>query len=342
LLIVVIGAAAELLGWNLRAWFEELWDVMTGISAGYVIAGVVLITLRTTATAYAWYSIVRYAYPEQVVWREVLACYAASVALNSFLPANLGTLMLLVMLPTVIAGATFPGVVTAFGVEKIFFTLTGTIVYVYLFLSVDGSFNLRFDWLHERPWLTGIILLGIVIFLWLLAQEFRPRLEALWGKAKHGGQILLHPGAYFGRVFLPSLVSWLAGLGVTAVFLAAYAIPVTFHTVMAVTGGNSIANVTSVTPGGAGVQQAFNVASLKGVTDSTTATAYSTAQQLVTTAWDILFGIVTLVWAFGWRRGRSLVEESYAQAKAKEAEQRAARRARKLANERPREEPGSS
>jgi hypothetical protein len=45
----------------------------------------------------------------------------------------------------------------------------------------------------------------------------------------------------------------------------------------------------------AGVQQAFNVASLKGVTDSTTATACSTAQQLVTTAWDILLGIVTLV-----------------------------------------------
>jgi hypothetical protein len=50
LLIVVVGVA-ELLGWNLRTWFEELWDVMTGISAGYVIAGIVLITLRTTATA---------------------------------------------------------------------------------------------------------------------------------------------------------------------------------------------------------------------------------------------------------------------------------------------------
>jgi hypothetical protein len=169
----------ELLGWNLRAWFEELWDVMTGISGGYVIAGVVLITVRTTATACAWYSILRYAYPKQVVWREVLACYAASVALNSFLPANLGTLMLPVMLPTVIAAATFAGVVTAFGVEKIFFTLAGTFVYVYLFLSVDGSFDLRFDWLHERPWLTGIIVVGIVVFLWLLAQEFRPRVQAL-------------------------------------------------------------------------------------------------------------------------------------------------------------------
>ena len=72
---------------------------------------------------------------------------------------------------------------------------------------------------------------------------------------QHGGQILLHPGTHFGRVFLPLLVSWLAGLGATAVFLAAYAIPDTFHTVMAVSGGNSwrgcSRSVTSrSTPGG--------------------------------------------------------------------------------------------
>ena len=77
-----------------------------------------------------------------------------------------------------------------------------------------------------------------------------------------------------------------------AVFLAAYDIPVSFDTLMRLAGGNSIANVTSVTPGGAGVNQAFNVASLNGITNATTATAYSVAQQLVTTAWNILFAIV--------------------------------------------------
>jgi hypothetical protein len=82
-----------------------------------------------------------------------------------------------------------------------------------------------------------------------------------------------------------------------AVFLAAYDIPVSFHTLMRICGGNSIANVTSVTPGGAGVTQAFNVASLNGVTDATTATAYSVAQQLVTTAWNIILAIVLVVWA---------------------------------------------
>ena len=94
-----------------------------------------------------------------------------------------------------------------------------------------------------------------------------------------------------------------------AVFLAAYDIPVSFDTLMRICGGNSIANVTSVTPGGAGVNQAFNVASLNGITDATTATAYSVAQQLVTTAWNILFAILLVVWVFGWTGGKELVRE---------------------------------
>ena len=112
-------------------------------------------------------------------------------------------------------------------------------------------------------------------------------------------------------MFLPEAVSWAAGLGVIAVFLAAYSIPVSFHTLMRIVAGNSIANVTSVTPGGVGVTQAFNVASLNGIANATTATAYSVAQQLVTTAWNILLAIVLMAWAFGWTGGKLLVDESY-------------------------------
>jgi len=107
-----------------------------------------------------------------------------------------------------------------------------------------------------------------------------------------------------GWVFVPSLLSWIASLGVMAVFLSAYDIPVSFHTLMRIAGGNSIANVTSVTPGGAGVTQAFNVASLNGIASPQDATAYSVAQQLVMTAWNLIFGIAMVVWAFGWSGGR--------------------------------------
>src|SRR5262249_15740344 len=116
-----------------------------------------------------------------------------------------------------------------------------------------------------------------------------------------------------------------------AVFLKAYDIPVSFHTLMRIAGGNSIANVTSATPGGAGVNQAFNVASLKGIASSDQAAAYSVAQQLVTTAWNIIFGIVLMTWAFGWTGGKQLVGGSDAGAKEKAAEQKAAHDARKEA-----------
>src|SRR5262249_15216038 len=142
----------------------------------------------------------------------------------------------------------------------------------------------------------------------LLVRRYWSRVVDWWAEAKEGGKILAHPGAYFGRVFLPSGISWLAMLGTIAAFLAAYHIPVTFDTLMRVVAGNSIANVTSVTPGGAGVTQAFNVASLNGVTSSANATAYSVAQQLVMTAWTIVFAIVLMVWAFGWTGGKALVE----------------------------------
>jgi multisubunit Na+/H+ antiporter MnhC subunit len=124
------------------------------------------------------------------------------------------------------------------------------------------------------------------------------------------------------RVFLPSFGAWLAKLGVIAVFLAGYGISVTFHSVMSVMGGNSIANTVSVTPGGVGVNQAANVAALGNVTDAATATAYSLGQQLAVTAWNIGFAIVLVIWAFGWAGGRELVETSYGDAKVKVAEQR--------------------
>jgi hypothetical protein len=117
LVIVVIGAAADLLGWNIHSWFKQLWDTMTSISFGYIVAGCALKTVQTTLTAFAWWSILRFAYPGQIRWLDALAAYAASVALNGILPANLGTLVLLLMFTTIIAGATFASILGAYAVE---------------------------------------------------------------------------------------------------------------------------------------------------------------------------------------------------------------------------------
>jgi uncharacterized membrane protein YbhN (UPF0104 family) len=332
LVVVVIGAAATLFGWDISGWLKHLWSAVTAISIGYLLAGIALITLQTTTTAYAWYSILRCGYPDgEVRWVQILACYAAAVALNSVLPANLGTLAMLLMFTTIIAAANFAGVLGGIAVQKIFYTLIGTFVYLYLFLTIGGAFDLQLGFISAHPVATVILVAGIAALIYLVARMLRERIREWWGEAKVGGQILTKPKVYLGRVLLPEVISYAAMLGIIAVFLAAYNIPVSFHTIMRVVAGNSIANATSVTPGGAGVVQGFNVLSLKGITSAANANAYSVAQQLVTTAWGIIFAIVLLVRAFGWSDGRTLVAQSYGQAKEKSAEQSAARKAKRHA-----------
>jgi multisubunit Na+/H+ antiporter MnhC subunit len=123
------------------------------------------------------------------------------------------------------------------------------------------------------------------------------------------------------KVVLPSLASYLAKLAIIGVFLAAFAIPVTFGSVMRVVAGNSIAGATAVTPGAAGVTQAISAVALSDYTDPQTATAYSLAQQLVLTAWNVVFAVILVLLVFGWTNGRALVKTSYAEAK-KRAEER--------------------
>jgi uncharacterized membrane protein YbhN (UPF0104 family) len=332
LVLVVVGALANLLGWDIRGWLNDVWHTLTTMSVGYLIAGIAAGTVQTVATGFAWYSILAYAFPSKAVgFLPVVACYAASVALNNLLPANLGTFVLLLMFMSIIAGSTFAEILGAYGVEKIFYCVVGAFPYLFLFLTVGGSFDIKFGFVSSHPLAVAVLLGGGAFLLYLVARRLWPRIVNWWTQAKDGAAILTRPGTYALRVFLPSLVSWVAMLAVIASFMAAYAIPVTFATLMHVVAGNSVANVTSVTPGGAGVTQAFNVASLKGVTDPATATAYSVAQQLVMTCWSIVLGVVLMVWAFGWTGGKALVGQSYAGAKEKAAEQKAAHDAAKQA-----------
>jgi uncharacterized membrane protein YbhN (UPF0104 family) len=332
LAIVVVGAVLNLLGWDIRAWFDQLWDTMTDISLGYLLAGLVMQTAQTTLVALAWLPILRYAYPEaDIPFRPVLAAYAIGVALNGFLPANIGTFVMMFIFLTFIPGSTFPGVFAGWLVHKIFFTLAGTFVYLYLFLSVPGSFDIELGNVSDHPVSTAIILAGGALLLFVLGRMFWRRVQGLWEKAKQGGAILVYPRVYFTRVFFVQFLGWGAKLAVIGIFLAAYGIPVTFHTIMSVAGGNSLANVASFTPGAVGITQAVNTASLNDVTDPTTAAAYSLGQQLITTAWNQIFAIALLVWAFGWTGGKQIVLGSYDEAKDKVAEQQEARRARRAA-----------
>ena len=228
-------------------------------------------TLQTVFAAVTWLTILRAAFPDtRVPFRPVLASYAVGVALNGFLPANIGTLVMMLMFVTLIAGATFAAVFSGFVVQKIPFTVLSVAVYVYLFATVPGSLSLELGFVSEHPVLTAVLVLGAVVLLVLVGRFFWRRAAKLRDELKSGGAVLGQPRRFVVGVALPAVASFVARLGIVAVFLAAFSIPVSFHTVMAVAGANSISSSLSFTPGGVGVTQALNVVVLEGTTSTAT------------------------------------------------------------------------
>jgi uncharacterized membrane protein YbhN (UPF0104 family) len=327
LLVLVL----QLLGVDVRGWLSELWDQIRDVPTGYIVAALAFQSGQTFFAGLSYYGILRAAYPGEVQLWPIVAAYAVGVAMNNFLPANIGTFVSLLMFVAIIPSATVAGAIAAYLVQKIFFTIAGTFVYLYLFLSVPGSFDENLGNFSEHPVLSIVIAGGIVLLLVVLGRIFWKQVKKLWAQAKVGGVILSRPREYLTRAFLPSLVSWLCKLAVVGVFLAAFAIPVTFESVMWVTGSGSLANVVSFTPGAVGITQATNALALDTCCDvaNRTAVDYSTAQQLITTAWNVLVGVILLVLVFGWTGGKLLVAQSYADAKDKVEEQKADRAAKK-------------
>ncbi len=334
--VAVLWVVLDLLGIDVTGWISDLWDQIKQIwntNPAYIIGALAFQSGQTLFAGLSYYGILKAAYGREAQFWPIATSYAVGVAMNGFLPANIGTFVTLFMFVAVIPGCTLAGAISAYVVQKIFFTLAGTFVYLYMFLSVPGAFDISFGNLKAYPVLTLSIIGGGLVVIVIAVQALKRRLSKVWEHAKEGGAILATPKRYATRVFVPSFASWLCKLAVTGIFLGAFAIPVTFESIMWVVGSGSLANVASFTPGSVGVTQATNALALKTCCDvaNDVAVDYSTAQQLIVTAWNQLLAAALLLWVFGWSGGRQLVGESYADAKTKVAETKEERRQKKEA-----------
>jgi uncharacterized membrane protein YbhN (UPF0104 family) len=320
--VAILVVILDLLGVDVLGWLENLWDQIKAVPTKYIVVGLVFQTGQTILCGLSYYGILDAAYPKEVTVAPIVTAYAVGVAMNNFLPANIGTFVTLMMFIAIIPSCTLGGSVAAYLVQKIFFMIAGTFVYLYLFLSVPGTFDLNLGNLSEHPAASILIAVGALVLIVVVARVFWRQVKKLWGQAKQGGVILSQPRRYLTRVFLPSLLSYVCKYAVVGIFLAAFAIPVTFESITWIIGSGSLANVVSFTPGSVGITQATNALALDVCCNvpRSTAVAYSTGQQLITTGWNILFAIVLVVAVFGWTGGKQLVSSSYVDAKEQVAE----------------------
>jgi uncharacterized membrane protein YbhN (UPF0104 family) len=331
--VVLVLAVLRLLGVDVIGWLNELWDEVSDIPKGYLVAALFFQTAQTFFAGLSYYGILKFAYKDEVTLWPIVAAYAVGVAMNGFLPANIGTFVTLVMFVAIIPSCNVGGAIAAYIVQKIFFTIAGTFVYLYMFLSVPNSFDVSIGGnLKAYPWLTILIIVGGAVLIVIVGRILWSKVKKLWDQAKKGGAILTEPKTYLRRAFLPSFLAWVSKLIVVGIFLAAFAIPVTFNSIMWVVGSGSLANVASFTPGAVGVTQATNALALSACCDVPRSTAidYSTAQQLITTGWNQIVAVVLVIMIFGWTGGKQLVTTSYRDAKDQAAdlkEQRAEKKA---------------
>ena len=313
-----------LAGIDVWGWFEDLWDTLTEISIGYIILGCLFQGLQTMLTALGWYGILRYAYPGGVTYMPVLAAYATGVALNNFVPANMGTFVMLLMYVAIVKGCDVPGCPRRIRRAEDLL-LRHRHPHLHLPLQrrrrvvrlpvrqrarrdlepprLDARDHRRSDLPPRSP---ASSLLG-------LGQEDvgeggagrrhppRPRRVREARAASPDGRLR---GEGHGDRRVPRRVrhSGDVRLGDERARLE----PAREHPLLH--------------PGGIGVNQAFNTYALGAYTDDTTATAYSLGQQLITTAFNVGFAILLICVVFGWQGGSKLVKDSYADAKVKKDE----------------------
>jgi uncharacterized membrane protein YbhN (UPF0104 family) len=292
---------------TLKDWLDQLWDTLASVSIPLLILGLAFQTLQTGFVALAWRNILRAAYrEEEVKYRPILAYYAGGNALNAFLPASAGTVAMLGLFRARIKGATVPGLVGATVVENIFFGVMGALVYLWLFLGAAGSFDVHFGWLADHWFAAVIIVVGGCLLVAITVRFLWNRFKRTWEKAKEGGAIVRQPRKFMVQVVGVEAISYVARMGVNATFMYAFDVPVSVENVFLIVAAASISSTVAIAPGAVGAQTALASVVLKGVAPSSVISAYAIGQAIITTAWNIVFGLTLLAREIGWKETKSL------------------------------------
>jgi uncharacterized membrane protein YbhN (UPF0104 family) len=305
---------------SLLDWFESVWDQITALSFGVFVLVAIFQIGQTVFNGVAWRGILGYAFPGKgrVSMRKTVAAYAGGIGLNNILPAQAGTVTYLTLFKTSIEDSTIGGVLGGAVVQNVFYTFMQVLIYATIIItgwadvsSTADQTNAQpvVDWMQAHKGLTLVLVVGglalIVVAVRLLWRKIHGFLADAGGAAK----MLFHPGIYVPRTLLPQILAYVCRIVVIGIFMHSFDIPVTAQNIALVIAATSLASTFAVTPGGVGTTQAAVafVLAPQGISTST-ATAYSLSQQLVTTAINIGFGLLAMGTTFGWDATKGMVK----------------------------------
>jgi uncharacterized membrane protein YbhN (UPF0104 family) len=277
-----------------------------------LLIGLTAFGIYLTFRARAFFHVLRAAYPaERIEFRRIWGAYVAAYGFNNVVPARGGDVIKLFLTRTSVPRSSYPAVGAAFFVEAVFDLTMGVFILTFAFsqgvfpkppdFSKLGAFDLSFFASHPRFtlfFLTALGVLALVAFAVLSR-----RVQAFWARVQQGLVILTDRRRYFREVWLVQFVGWLFRFTAFFFLLEAFNIGGSVHNVLLVLGVNAVAAAVPLTPGGAGVQQAFLVKVF-----GASAAAYSVGQQIAIAAFSLGLGFFALVTIFRFRSFKEVIQ----------------------------------
>ena len=299
----------------------QFWDWVAGVfgrigdvSVYWLVFALALKTAESAFIAVGWRNILRAAYPRSgLSFKTSWGASQGGTAINAVTPAQAGTAAMIGIFRTSIPGSSVAGVTSATVVQSLFFTGLSVLIVIAVAIfrprtvSRGSPSDETGGFVAEHPFWTALIavaVIPVVVFLW---RRLKPRLLHLWHEVKDGGAILRDWRRYAREVALPSAISYCCRIGVNVVFMAAFSIPITVFTVFLVAASHMLSGVFAITPGGVGQTQALDVATLRPYAETEDIAAFSITQDAILTIWNVVLGVIVMLWAFGYGAAKDMV-----------------------------------
>jgi uncharacterized membrane protein YbhN (UPF0104 family) len=299
----------------------QFWDWVAGVfgrigdvSVYWLLLALALKTAESALIGVTWKNILHAAYPDsKLTFKTSWGASQGGTAINAVTPAQAGTAAMIGIFRKSIRGSTVAGITTATFVQAAFFAalsalmLLGVAAFRPRTVKKGSPADEGGGFLDQHRVLIPALVVAAVVALVYFWPRLKPRLIHVWHEAKEGAAIFRNWGAYVRGVAFPSALSYLCRIGVNIVFMAAFSIPITAFTVFLVASSHMLSGLFAITPGGVGQTQALDVATLNKYAPSGDIAAFSITQDALMTIWNVLLGIVVLVWAFGFSAAKDLI-----------------------------------
>ena len=308
-LLVVAGEYLRRQGVDLRTWLGDVWRTMMAVPPRFLLIAMALKLACVALDSFAWMITLRAAFPERAIsFRQVFGIVQGGVGLLTIIPPKFGGIPVLGLYRAVLPDLPLTTMVASRGVQGIASWLTGTVIVVaFGAASIESGGEaawtdraLRFA--QEQPLAAAALTLAVVGLLVLLAKQGRSWVRALGQQLLHAGAIVRQPRRYVFLVALPTVLAFALRWAMTATLLMAFAIPVNLETLVRVNVAHGLARSVQLTPGGFGTTQVFDLVALRGFATPEVITAYSLAQSALLLFFNVLCGVLAVLWVLGWDR----------------------------------------